>query len=228
MLTAPAGMSLVATASASSTAARGCALGGDDDGRVAADERRQRGATRGPRARGSGGARIATTPVGSGIVKLKYGPATGFAPPSTWASLSAQPAYQTTRSIERSTSSPARSRPRPGRRRASPSSRPAGRAPGRGCRRSRPTTSRRPRGPRARRRGRPCARRGRRSGPRPRRCGPTRSAGTRRRCRACRSCAPGRRVTRRTSGTPRAHGGRPRARSPTPCSRRTARPGRSG
>ena len=48
---------------------------------------------------------MATTPVGSGIVKLKYGPATGFAPPSTWASLSAQPAYQTTRSIERSTSS---------------------------------------------------------------------------------------------------------------------------
>ena len=52
-----------------------------------------------------------TTPVGSGIVKLKYGPATGFVPPSTWASLSAQPAYQTNRSIERSTSvsSPQRS-----------------------------------------------------------------------------------------------------------------------
>ena len=46
----------------------------------------------------------ATTPVGSGSVKLKYGPATGFDEPSTWASLSAQPAYQTTRSIARATS----------------------------------------------------------------------------------------------------------------------------
>ena len=37
-------------------------------------------------------------------MKLKYGPATGFAEPSTCASLSAQPAYQTTRSIARATS----------------------------------------------------------------------------------------------------------------------------
>src|SRR4029079_19824206 len=57
-----------------------------------------------PSSAGSAGATIATTPVGSGIVKLKYGPATGFAPPSTWASLSAQPADQTTRSIDRSPS----------------------------------------------------------------------------------------------------------------------------
>jgi len=42
--------------------------------------------------------------VGSGTVKLKYGPATGFAVPTTCAILSAQPAYQTTRSIARSTS----------------------------------------------------------------------------------------------------------------------------
>ena len=48
---------------------------------------------------------IATTPVGSGTVKLKYGPATGFDPPSTWVSLSEKPAYQTQRSIARSTSS---------------------------------------------------------------------------------------------------------------------------
>ena len=53
---------------------------------------------------GDSGARTATTPVGSGTVKLKYGPATGLEPPSTCGSLSAQPAYQTTRSIARSTS----------------------------------------------------------------------------------------------------------------------------
>ena len=57
-----------------------------------------------PSSAGVSGARIATTPVGSGTVKLKYGPATGFEPPSTCGSLSAQPAYQTTRSIVRSTS----------------------------------------------------------------------------------------------------------------------------
>ena len=57
-----------------------------------------------PRSGGSAGARIATTPVGSGIVKSKYGPATGFELPSTCASLSAQPAYQTVRSIAASTS----------------------------------------------------------------------------------------------------------------------------
>ena len=57
-----------------------------------------------PASAGSSGARIATTPCGSGTVKLKYGPATGFEEPITCASLSAQPAYQTKRSIERSTS----------------------------------------------------------------------------------------------------------------------------
>src|SRR5205823_9389855 len=58
-----------------------------------------------PSSGGSSGASTATTPVGSGRVKLKYGPATGFEPPSTCVSLSAQPAYQTMRSIARSTSS---------------------------------------------------------------------------------------------------------------------------
>ena len=43
---------------------------------------------------------MATTPVGSGSEKLKYGPATGLAEPATWANLSAQPAYQTMRSID--------------------------------------------------------------------------------------------------------------------------------
>ncbi len=51
----------------------------------------------------SGGASTATTPVGSGTLKLKYGPATGLAAPATWATLSGQPAYQTHRSIASAT-----------------------------------------------------------------------------------------------------------------------------
>ena len=46
---------------------------------------------------------IATTPVGSGTEMLKYGPATGLALPATCAYLSAQPAYQTQRSMAVST-----------------------------------------------------------------------------------------------------------------------------
>ena len=49
------------------------------------------------------GAITATTPVGSGTEMLKYGPATGFALPVTWACLSVHPAYQTQRSIASST-----------------------------------------------------------------------------------------------------------------------------
>ena len=41
--------------------------------------------------------------MGSGLERLKYGPATGLALPSTWVTLSAQPAYQTSRSIAAST-----------------------------------------------------------------------------------------------------------------------------
>src|ERR1019366_657129 len=51
----------------------------------------------------SWGATTATTPLGVGSEKLKKGPATGLAPPSTWVILSAHPAYQTIRSIERAT-----------------------------------------------------------------------------------------------------------------------------
>src|SRR5919199_555857 len=58
-----------------------------------------------PRSDDDSGATIPTTPVGSGIVKLKYGAATGLDDPSTWAILSAHPAYQTQRSIARSTAS---------------------------------------------------------------------------------------------------------------------------
>src|SRR6185437_8044746 len=60
-----------------------------------------------PRRLESCGATIATMPVGSGTEMLKYGPATGLALPVTCANLSAQPAYQTQRSIASSTCAPA-------------------------------------------------------------------------------------------------------------------------
>ena len=102
-LTTPAGTSDVATASASSIAASGCASEATTTTAFPPTSAGTIRATR-PSSAGSSGAITATTPVGSGTVKLKYGPATGLEPPSTWASLSAQPAYQTTRSIARATS----------------------------------------------------------------------------------------------------------------------------
>src|ERR1700721_561366 len=59
------------------------------------------------------GAITATTPVGSGSEKLKYGPATGLAAPRTWAILSAQPAYHTHRSMAASTNASAFDEPMP-------------------------------------------------------------------------------------------------------------------
>src|SRR4029079_7143861 len=53
------------------------------------------------------GASTATTPVGSGVERLKNAPATGFAFPTTWVTWSAQPAYQPSRSIAASTALPA-------------------------------------------------------------------------------------------------------------------------
>src|SRR6184192_4387220 len=104
MLRTPPGRSLVATASESSIAASGLV---SEATATTALPPTSGGSTRvtSPSSGGSSGASTATTPVGSGIVKLKYGPATGFDEPSTWASLSAKPAYQTQRSIERCTSS---------------------------------------------------------------------------------------------------------------------------
>ena len=49
------------------------------------------------------GATIATTPVGSGTERLKYGPATGLPVPATCTYLSAQPANYTQESIAAST-----------------------------------------------------------------------------------------------------------------------------
>src|SRR5919199_1552374 len=104
MLTTPPGTSEVATASASSIAASGRvwdATATTTLPPVSAGMMRDTS----PSSGGSSGASDATTPVGSGTVKLKYGPATGFEEPITCASLSLQPAYQTMRSIVRSTSS---------------------------------------------------------------------------------------------------------------------------
>ena len=97
-LTTPPGTSQVASTSASSIAASGRV---SDATATTALPPTSAGARRetSPSSGGSSGARTPTTPVGSGTVKLKYGPATGFEPPSTCASLSAQPAYQTMRSI---------------------------------------------------------------------------------------------------------------------------------
>src|SRR4051794_25194370 len=104
MLTTPPGTSEVASTSPSSTAASGRV---SDAQTIAVLPPTSTGASREvrPSSGGPSGASTATTPVGSGNVKLKYGPATGFVPPSTCGSLSAQPAYQTQRSIVRSTSS---------------------------------------------------------------------------------------------------------------------------
>ena len=65
-----------------------------------------------PSSPASGGASTATTPVGSGTLRLKYGPATALAPPATCATLSGQPAYQTQRSMAAATSRAAPSRSR--------------------------------------------------------------------------------------------------------------------
>src|SRR6266516_263654 len=62
---------------------------------------------------GAAGASTATTPVGSGTLKLKYGPATGLAAPATWPTLSGQPAYQTHRSIASATARSASARETP-------------------------------------------------------------------------------------------------------------------
>ena len=104
MFTTPPGTSEVASTSPSETA-------GSGDGSLARTTvvfpDTMAGASREtrPRSAWSGGATIPTTPVGSGIVKLKYGPATGFVAPRSWPILSAHPAYQTQRSIEASTPS---------------------------------------------------------------------------------------------------------------------------
>ncbi len=156
---------------------------------------RARAARRARRARARSGATTATTPVGSGTVKLKYGPATGFDAAEHLREL-VRPARVPDDAVDRAldlarcpeqTLARARTRARLhhlGER---------GRAPGRGCTRSRPPSS--PAQPaRPRTASRASLREARATfcalgrG----RCGPTRSAGTRRRCRACTSSLTGR------------------------------------
>src|SRR3954471_22290217 len=102
MLTTPAGTSEVASTSAKVTAASGRSA---DDATTTVLPLMITGATTltSPSRLESCGASTATTPVGSGVDRLKNGPATGLALPTTWVSLSAQPAYQTRRSIASST-----------------------------------------------------------------------------------------------------------------------------
>src|SRR4029079_12355973 len=93
-LTTPPGTSDVASTSDSVTAGSGRV---SDVSTTTALPATSGGARRHTRTRSGehSGATSPTTPVGSGIVKLKYGAATGFEEPSTWLILSAQPAYQT-------------------------------------------------------------------------------------------------------------------------------------
>ncbi len=109
MLTTPPGTSEVARTSARVTAASGRV---SEAMTTATLPLTMAGASRltSPSSEDRSGATSPTTPVGSGMVKLKNGPATGFALPRTWPSLSAQPAYQTQRSMAPSTTAPALAR----------------------------------------------------------------------------------------------------------------------
>src|SRR6266496_28122 len=111
-LTTPPGTSDVASTSASVTAGSGCASLATTTAVFPVAITGARTLTR-PSRLGLAGATTATTPVGSGTLKLKYGPATGFAAPATWATLSGQPAYQTQRSIAAPTSRRASASGRP-------------------------------------------------------------------------------------------------------------------
>ena len=165
-------------------------------------------------------------------VKLKYGPATGFEEPTTCANLSAKPAYQTRRSIGPLDLRRARCRARRGRPRAPPASPPGGTAPARGCRRSPWPTWPARRAP-------PCTA-SRASLREPRatfwpsaevraaRLGARERAADEELVRLLHRDAGVSRGSIAAAGRGRGRAGRPRGRSPTPCSRRTARRGRSG
>src|SRR5688572_7203915 len=103
MLTTPAGISLVAKISAKVSAGNGYL---SDASTTAVLPVKITGATSDTIARrgASSGATTTTTPVGSGIVKLKCGELTGFTAPKTCANLSVQPAKYTKRSIASVTS----------------------------------------------------------------------------------------------------------------------------
>src|SRR4051794_41520108 len=102
MLTTPPGTSEVARTSANVTAGSGRSY---DDTTTTVLPVTIAGATTltRPSSEDSCGASTATTPVGSGVERLKNGPPTGLALPITWVTLSAHPAYQTRRSMASST-----------------------------------------------------------------------------------------------------------------------------
>jgi hypothetical protein len=112
MLTTPPGTSEVASTSENVTAGSGRSY---DDTTTAVLPVTTTGATTltRPSSEDSCGASTATTPVGSGVDRLKNGPATGLALPTTWVILSAQPAYQTRRSTASSTTFSALAADRP-------------------------------------------------------------------------------------------------------------------
>src|SRR5262245_35781667 len=111
-LTTPPGTSLVARTSVSVTAGSGRVSDARTSAALPATSGGASRETR-PSSDDVSGATTPTTPVGSGIVKLKYDAATGFDDPRTWAILSAQPAYQTQRSMARATTSRAFASRRP-------------------------------------------------------------------------------------------------------------------
>ena len=112
MFTTPAGTSEVASTSASVTAGSG-AVSLATTTAVLPVAITGASTLTSPSRPGAAGASTATTPVGSGTLKLKYGPATGLAAPVTWATLSGQPAYQTHRSIASATADSASARETP-------------------------------------------------------------------------------------------------------------------
>src|SRR5664279_3836475 len=101
MLTTPPGTSDVAMTSASVTAGMGCSSLLTTTTVLPVTMADTTVDTR--PSSGSCGGSTATTPVGSGDDRLKCGDETGLALPSTCTYLSAQPAYQTTRSMAVST-----------------------------------------------------------------------------------------------------------------------------
>jgi hypothetical protein len=124
MFTTPPGRSLVARHSENVMAVRGSSSLASTT-QTLPDTITGKIAVTSPSSDGRAGATTATTPMGSGTVKLKCGPATGFELASRLWYLSLQPANEMTRSIARSTSVTAASRSPPSERWISPASSPA-------------------------------------------------------------------------------------------------------
>ena len=145
-LTTPPGTSEVASTSASVIAGSGPLGRGGDDRGVAGDDHRRDHADQAEQAE-SGGASTATTPVGSGVERLKYGPGDRVGAADHLGELVGPAGVPDQRSIAASTDLPAAAAVPPspcadGRRRTAPAGPPSprrpGRAPGRGCTPSRP------------------------------------------------------------------------------------------